>query len=285
MVGGTGEQYLNNIIYNCTKSGIHPGSGGPSNGKIIGNLVYNNGNSAIYVSGSNFLIMNNTCVSKPNSDSETYYISGSGHVVKNNIGYRDDGESYVLLISASAITDYNDWYDPKNTQCISRWFNPMTLSEYKTYGQGAHSIYQDPKFVNLAGNDFHLQPGSPCIDAGENGVDMGAYGAPADGYSHDERGEEARNRPNPFRAGREETLIEYNLKQPSNVTIAIYDLLGQEVWRKSYRAGENGGKEDNSVPWDGKNLSGEVVANGGYICRIWVERENKYIVRKIAVAK
>jgi len=96
---------------------------------------------------------------------------------------------------------------------------------------------------------------------------------------------EVRNRPNPFRAGKEETLIEYNLKQPSNVTITIYDLLGQEVWRKSYEVGENGGREDNSVPWDGKNLSGKVVANGGYVCRIWVERENKYIMRKIAVAK
>jgi flagellar hook assembly protein FlgD len=94
-----------------------------------------------------------------------------------------------------------------------------------------------------------------------------------------------RNRPNPFRAGKEETLIEYNLNQPSNVTIAIYDLVGQEVWRKSYEAGENGGREDNSVPWDGKNLSGKVVANGGYICRIWVQRENKYMVRKIAVVK
>jgi len=94
-----------------------------------------------------------------------------------------------------------------------------------------------------------------------------------------------RNRPNPFRAGKEETLIEYNLKEPSNVTITIYDLLGQEVWRENYRQGENGGSKVNSVPWDGKNLSGEVVANGGYICRIWVEREKRRMVRKIAVAK
>ncbi|MCJ7645921.1 right-handed parallel beta-helix repeat-containing protein [bacterium] len=286
MVGGTGEKYLNNIIYNCTKSGIHPGSGGPSNGEIRGNLVYNNGKSAIYVSASNFLIMNNSCVSKPGSDSETYYISGSGHVVKNNIGYRDDGVSYVLLISQSAITDYNDWYDPNNPKCISRWFNPMTLSEYQSYGQGTHSISKDPKFVNIAGNDFHLQPDSPCIDAGENGVDMGAYGVadlniPLDG----EKGEEVRNRPNPFRAGKEETLIEYDLEQLSNVTITIYDLLGQEVWRKSYREGENGGRKANSIPWDGRNLSGKVVANGGYICRIWIEKEHKYMVRKIGVAK
>ncbi|MCJ7646718.1 T9SS type A sorting domain-containing protein, partial [bacterium] len=316
--GGTGEKYLNNIIYNCTKSGIHPGSGGPSNGEIRGNLVYNNGKSAINVSGSNFLIKNNTCISKPGSDSETYYISGSGHVVKNNIGYRDDGVSYVLLISQSAITDYNNWYDPNNPKCISRWFNPMTLSQYQAYGQGAHSISQDPKFVNLAGNDFHLQPDSPCKGTGENGVDMGAYGAggpdpfyeyptepdpvhegpgpapasedagqpdPVNDEPPDDGRDGVRNRPNPFRAGKQVTLIEYNLEQPSNVTITIYNLLGQEVWGESYKLGENGGRKVNSVPWDGRSLSGEVVGNGGYICRIWVKREKRYMIRKIAVAK
>ena len=93
------------------------------------------------------------------------------------------------------------------------------------------------------------------------------------------------NRPNPFRAGRQNTLIEYNLEESSNVTITIYDLFDQEVWRESYRAGENGGIEANSVPWDGRNLCGEVVGNGGYICRIWIEREKRHMVRKIAVAK
>jgi len=94
------------------------------------------------------------------------------------------------------------------------------------------------------------------------------------------------NIPNPFKAGKEPTYIEYDLKEPSNVTITIYDLFGQEVWHESYASGENGGKKvDNSVAWDGRNLSGKVVANGGYICRIWVEKEKRHMVRKIAVAK
>jgi len=96
---------------------------------------------------------------------------------------------------------------------------------------------------------------------------------------------EVSNRPNPFKAGEEPTLIEYTLKEPSNVIITIYDLFGQEVWHERYEAGENGGRKDNSVPWDGKNLSGKVVANGGYICRVWIENEKRHMVRKIAVAK
>jgi len=93
------------------------------------------------------------------------------------------------------------------------------------------------------------------------------------------------NRPNPFRAGKQNTYIEYNLKEPSNVTITIYDLFGQEVWRKSYRAEEKGGSKVNSEPWDGRNLCGQVVGNGGYICRIWIEKEKRQILRKIGVAK
>jgi len=99
-------------------------------------------------------------------------------------------------------------------------------------------------------------------------------------------GDGVTNRPNPFKAGREPTLIEYNLKEPSNVIITIYDLFGQEVWHERYAAGEKGGAKDiNSVPWDGRNLSGKVVANGGYICRVWIEREKRHMTRKIAVAK
>ena len=134
---------------------------------------------------------------------------------------------------------------------------------------------------------FTLSPGAHTIEY---------YGI--DAYGHEERinrskkiyvtffGGGVTNIPNPFKAGKEPTYIEYDLKEPSNVTITIYDLFGQEVWHESYAAGENGGlKVDNSVPWDGRNLSGKVVANGGYICRIWVEKEKRHMLRKIAVAK
>jgi len=306
MVGGEGEKYLDNIIYNIGGTGIHPGSGGPTNGEIRGNLVYGCGTHAMAVSGSNFLIENNTCIGKNGIDHQVYYISGSGHKLRNNIGYRSDGLNFVLLIPTGAVSDYNCWYDPNNPKCISRWYSPVTLAELQKYGQDIHSISQDPRFVNMASRDFHLQPNSPCIDAGDPGtpadydldgrstpldgdkkgvaiVDMGAYEYP--GATPPVKEAEVRNRPNPFRAGEEVTLIEYNLREPSNVTIKIYDLLGQEVWRKSYRAGENGGSKVNSVPWDGRNLSGKVVGNGGYICRVWIEREKRHMVGRIAVAK
>ena len=93
------------------------------------------------------------------------------------------------------------------------------------------------------------------------------------------------NYPNPFRAGKEPTFIEYNLDAPSSVTVIIYDLLGQVVWKKSFSEGENGGSLINNVVWWGRNGLSEVVSNGGYICRIYIQKEKRAIIRKIAVVK
>ena len=54
---------------------------------------------------------------------------------------------------------------------------------------GPSSETSDPLFADVAGDDFHLQPGSPCIDAGDpdpqyndtdgSRNDIGAFGGPA----------------------------------------------------------------------------------------------------------
>jgi len=143
-------------------------------------------------------------------------------------------------------------------------------SDWKTYGEpftlspGRHVI--EYYGIDKYGNEEEINRSKPIY--------VSFFGG--DGVS---------NRPNPFKAGKEPTLIEYNLKEPSSVIITIYDIFGQEVWRENYAAGENGGRKSNIVVWDGRNLSGKVVANGGYICRVWIEKEKRHMVRKIAVAK
>ena len=296
-------QLIGNVIYdvgqdgNGTADGIHLYDDGST--IVRGNLVYHDGGATGGVfwihGGSNHIIENNTFVGLPGFSTSyggiIWLEMTSNVILKNNIAYSSDGSIGVVMgINSSTNDDYNDWYNKEdNSMCVRYGGEWKSVSEYqKEDKRGLHCISLDPDFVNpVSGEDgdFHLKPGSPCEDAGENGADMGAYGVaiPDSGNGEETK---VRNRPNPFQAGRGNTYIEYELSQPSNVIITIYDLLGQEVWRKSYEAGENGGREKNNVvAWDGRNLSGEVVGNGGYICRVWIERENKYAIRKIAVAK
>ncbi len=293
-------QVIDNVIYNVDRDnsggadGIHLYDDGSA--IVRGNLVYLDGAATGGVfwihGGTNHIIENNTFVGLPGFTTDyggiIWLENTSNVILRNNIGYSSDASIGVVAgITSSTRDDYNDWYNVDSSKCVYYGGEWKSVPEYQREDKrGLHSISKDPKFVDFAGRDFRLRDDSPCKGTGENGADMGAYGVPVGDSVIDGTYEiKVRNRPNPFRAGKQITWIEYNLRQPSNVIITIYDLVGQEVWRKTYQAGENGGREDNSVPWDGRNLSGKVVANGGYICRIWVEKEHKYGVRKIGVVK
>ena len=98
------------------------------------------------------------------------------------------------------------------------------------------------------------------------------------------------NYPNPFPAfGRNDTTIQYYLKDDADVAIAIYDLMGNLVKTFEINSGEEGGRgrELNKVEWDGRNGRGDMVANGGYICRVQMDdgKRVKSKIRKILVIK
>jgi len=98
------------------------------------------------------------------------------------------------------------------------------------------------------------------------------------------------NYPNPFKAGKQETTIIYDLEENAKVTISIYDLLGELVRRIEIPKGtpEKGEGGTNRVFWNGKNERGIVVANGGYYCVMEADTEmGKHMkkTRKIMVIK
>ena len=72
--------------------------------------------------------------------------------------------------------------------------------------------------------------------------------------------------PNPFDPYKQNLTIQYFLSNDSEVKIAIYDLLGNLVrtWETA-SSSEGARKGINQLPWDGRNGSGDMVANGGYI--------------------
>ncbi len=70
------------------------------------------------------------------------------------------------------------------------------------------------------------------------------------------------NYPNPFNPT---TRIAYALPEPAAVTLAVYDLLGQQVATLA-NGQQNAGYL--SVEWDGRNSTGYSVASGIYFCRL-----------------
>ena len=88
------------------------------------------------------------------------------------------------------------------------------------------------------------------------------------------------NRPNPFSAGEESTMILFNPPAGGPAQLVIYDLYGATVLARSL---DVAGGETAQFVWDGRDGDGDVVANGGYICRITGKGYD--IRRKIAVVK
>lgn len=70
------------------------------------------------------------------------------------------------------------------------------------------------------------------------------------------------NYPNPFNPS---TIIEYALPRASEVTIEIYNVLGQQVAKL---VNENQTAGYYNVQWLGKNSNGNYVANGMYLYRM-----------------
>ncbi|OGS17533.1 MAG: hypothetical protein A2219_04150 [Elusimicrobia bacterium RIFOXYA2_FULL_50_26] len=90
--------------------------------------------------------------------------------------------------------------------------------------------------------------------------------------------------PSPFNPERQSITIQYYLLSESNVTIAIYDLLGNLVktWDIA-SGGVNARAGLNQLVWDGRNGHGDIVSNGGYI--IYVRADGNSRKFKVLVVK
>ena len=115
--------------------------------------------------------------------------------VRNNI-IADSGQASISLEEVASLSqdDHNLLYNTGSEGVYELWSNgtQYTLSQYQAAtDKGQGSIQADPRFVDPAGSNFHLQDISPAIDAGVNiglaedldetprpqggGYDIGAY--------------------------------------------------------------------------------------------------------------
>jgi len=155
--------------------------------------------------GSSYIVMENNLVYRVKTG--TYHQHyGKENVVRNNIlAYSMDGqlqrsrvEEHLSFTYSNNIVYWDDGpfrtagsINDDNVKLASNlyWkesgpdidFQDLTLEERQEKGWDIGSIIEDPKFVDPANGDFHLQPGSPCEKIGFKPFDYtkaGLYGDP-----------------------------------------------------------------------------------------------------------
>ena len=138
---------------------------------IENNIYYYNTSSGVDVQAGLATIVNNVFYGNNNAISSSI----DSTTIKNNIFLNNYYSLYSSSLSGWNYATYNDFY--------TNLTDTSNLPINSTTG----NISLDPVFVDPASNDFHLQTGSPCIDAGDSSItdnldattsDMGAYGGP-----------------------------------------------------------------------------------------------------------
>jgi hypothetical protein len=159
-------------------------------------------------------------------------------------------------------------------------FVDITYSNISGGWAGEGNCDFDPAFRDPSNFDFHLMStycgdpyDSPCIDAGDLDIfdyildcdfglggtrsDMGAYGGDNLGHPTEVSEQEAiipesvellQNYPNPFNAS---TTIKYYLPSSSEISLSIYNLLGQRI-ETLFEGVQNPG--DHTITWDASDF-------------------------------
>lgn len=145
---GDGTIFRNNLIEDSVSNSVRVENGG------LNQQLYNN---TIYAGGTWGLV---------------YTGNGPGNNFENNIIGRSasNGSVYVGLGGLQGgVIDYNDYY-PSSLWAWRDSTYPSSFTSWQAKcGCDTHSINADPKFVGN-GSDYHLQPDSPCKNAG---LDLG----------------------------------------------------------------------------------------------------------------
>lgn len=163
---------VNDIYYNIFShnggNGLH--LKGKVSGNIYNNIIYSNGLNGIHL------------------DEHRGY-TPSAIVLKNNI-IMDNGSSEVKIIRGvtELVSDYNCIYHAAGGKFMHWSGIDYNWEDWKNHSkQDVHSIIKNPLFIDETKNNFKLQRGSSCVNAGVNvglkGMDY--YGNPVPHESFD----------------------------------------------------------------------------------------------------
>lgn len=165
-----GNEISDNRSYNTNAT---PGgySGGVSriSGELIGNVIVRNyasygGGGAMSVSGlcSNNLIAYN---SAGKFGAGMWYVDAQ--VLNCTICYNSSGqEGAALQYANNLISNCIIWGNTPVASCLRNCATPSYSCTDASAGTAQSVLAADPRFADPANGDLRLQPGSPCIDAG-----------------------------------------------------------------------------------------------------------------------
>ena len=151
-------------LNNCTLNGNSASSwGGGTYSSMLNNCALT-GNTALRGGGTDSSTLNN-CTLTGNS---AFTGGGACEGALNNCTLTGNSASTGGGACYSALTNCIVYYNAalRGTNYEGGPLNYCCTVPLPTNGTG--NIAGDPQFVNLAGDDFHLQSNSPCINAGNN---------------------------------------------------------------------------------------------------------------------
>ncbi len=286
--------YHNNIIWNCEWS-------------------YEFWNYAETSFMYDISFVNNTCVNAGNGWGHSQRPDPWGsHVINwanvtytgeiqiiNNIFYEStDNCMYIHSIYGGLENlnlDYNCWFQISGDM-INYQGSEYTMLQFSMYqsetSQDQNSIIEDPLFVNLSENDFHLTENSPCIDAGDPNFPLDPDGTIADigAYYFDQLGVNIddcfmpllkrfslfHNYPNPFNPS---TTISFTAAaNTDNLEIVIYNIKGQKIKTLECINCVDAKARDSlshSITWNGTNENNQPVSSGIYFYKLNVNGKIK----------
>ncbi|MGD9093284.1 MAG: right-handed parallel beta-helix repeat-containing protein [Anaerolineales bacterium] len=156
----------NHITGNSANSGGGISMGNNATPSLQNNLLISNTQDGIFVESSSPVVVNNTIVGNELSNSgdgirlQSYFgceppYCSTGGITNNIIVSYEVGIFGTGVITP--VIDYNDVWG--NT--TADYYLPTSVVT------GTHNISLDPLFTNPTADDYHLQSGSPCVDAGD----------------------------------------------------------------------------------------------------------------------
>lgn len=150
---------------------------GSSNYRLCDNLCL--GMSFKLREGFFRLVENNVCIGPYPPGFHVWY-EGCDDVIRRNVIVHTAGTNVYEFIRANPAYakqfDYNLFFNYRGEPTVGGWSGAKTLAQWQANGFDRHSLFADPMFVDPAGGDYSVRPGSPALKLGFKNFPMKGFG-------------------------------------------------------------------------------------------------------------